>query len=197
MQLAPDIHDLFARTAGATSVAPTPDVSNLVNFKTVPFANRSGVGMRATTDAGGLKVKAEVMVHLEAPTLDVILRIKNGRIEEASVELKGAAGLTWKFDAGTDVGLRANVHGLLRPNTDFSIPVGGIGPVPIAVTVRQIFQIQTALGVRNSTLSAVGDYSFNGGFRVGYSDGHWGVGGPRDSNNRRISPNPVRACLWV
>ena len=174
----PVMHDLFVRTADTPAAAPTPDVSNLVNFKTVPFASKSGVGMRATTDAGGLKVKAEVLVHLAAPTLDVILRIKNGRIEEASVELKGAAGLTWKFDAGTDVGLRANVNGLLTPNTDFSIPVGGIGPVPIAVTVRQRFQIATALGVRNSTLSATGDYSFNGGFRVGYSGGQWGVGGP-------------------
>jgi hypothetical protein len=177
------MHDLFVRTAntpaaGAPAVTPTPDVSNLVNFKTVPFASESGVGMRATTDAGGLKVKAEVLVHLSAPTLDVILRIEDGRIEEASVELKGAAGLTWNFDAGTDVGRRANVNGLLTPNTDFSIPVGGIGPVPIAVTVRQRFQIATALGVRNSTLSATGDYSFNGGFRVGYVDNQWGVGGP-------------------
>ena len=176
----PDVamHAEFIPAADTPATAPTPDVSNLVNFKTVPFASKSGVGMRATTDAGGLKVKTEVLVHLAAPTLNVILRIENGSIEEASVELKGAAGLTWKFDAGTDVGLRADVNGLLTPNTDFSIPVGGIGPVPIAVTVRQRFQIATALGVRNSTLSATGEYSFNGGFRVGYSGGQWGVGGP-------------------
>jgi len=172
------IHAEFLRAADTPATASTPDVTNLVNFKTVPFASQSGVGMRATSDAGGLKVNTEVLVHLAAPTLDVILRIKNGSIQEASVELKGAAGLSWKFDAGTDVGLRANVNGLLTPNTDFSIPVGGIDPVPIAVTVRQRFQIATALGVRNSTLSATGDYAFNGGFRVGYSGGHWGVGGP-------------------
>ncbi len=172
------LHAEFLRAADTPATAPTPDVSNLVNFKTIPFASQSGVGMRATSDAGGLKVKTEVLVHLAAPTLDVILRIKDGTIQEASVELKGAAGLSWKFDAGTDVGLRANVNGLLTPNTDFSIPVGGIGPVPIAVTVRQRLQIATALGVRNSTLSATGDYAFNGGFRVGYSGGHWGVGGP-------------------
>ncbi|MEP7243786.1 MAG: hypothetical protein ABI885_08870 [Gammaproteobacteria bacterium] len=163
----------------AIDTAPAPDVTNLVNFKTVPFASASGVGMRATTDAGGLKVKAEVLVHLATPTLDVHLRITpKGGVEEASVELKGAAGLTWKFDAGTDVGLRANVHGVLTPDTDFSIPVGGIGPVPIAVTVRQRFQINTALGVRNTTLSATGDYTFNGGFRVGYVNKTWGVAGP-------------------
>jgi hypothetical protein len=63
------------------------------------------------------------------------------------------------------VGMRANVDALLQPDTDFSIPVGGLGPVPIAVTVRQRFKITTALGVRDSPLTASGDYTFNGGLR--------------------------------
>jgi hypothetical protein len=165
--------------AGAAPVAPAPDVSKLVNFKTTPFANTSGVGMLVASDGGGLKVSAEARVHLARPTLDVHLDITpTGGITEASVELKGAAGLTWKFAVGTDVGLSANVNGLLQPNTDFSVPVGGIGPLPLAVTVRQRFQIKTALGVRNSTLSATGDYTFNGGFKIGYFNKRWDVAGP-------------------
>jgi hypothetical protein len=160
------MHAMFAPADAAPAApAPTPDVSNLVNFKAVPFASNSGIGMRASTNAGGLKVQTEVLVHLDSPSLSAHLKITpEAGVEEASVELTGAAGLTWKFDAGTDVGLRANVNGLLTPNIDFSIPVGGIGPVPIAVTVRQRFKIATALGVRNSTLSATGEYSFNGGY---------------------------------
>ncbi len=177
------MHAMFVPTsgtpaAGAKDAAPERDVSNLVNFKVEPTASKSGLGMRATTDAGGLKVKAEVLVHLAAPTLKVNLDIKDGAIKEATIELLGAAGLTWNFDAGTDVGLRANVNGIITPNTDFSIPVGGLGGVPIAVTLRQRFQITTLLGVRNSTLSAKGKYTFNGGFQVGYRNKTWGVGGP-------------------
>ncbi len=160
---------------------PVPDVSKLIekNFKMTPFVSTSGIGIRVTADGGGLKVSAESMVHLSAPKLDVHLDITpTGGVTEASVELKGAAGLGWKFAAGTDVGLKANVHALLQPDTDFSIPVGGIGAVPLAVTIRQRFQIKTGLGARNSTLSAQGDYTFNGGFRVGYIGKTWGVAGP-------------------
>jgi hypothetical protein len=178
---------MFVRTVGPGSdssaapspVAPVPDVSNLVHFKTTPFASSSGVGVQVRSDGGGLKVSAKALVHLARPTLDVHLDITpTGGITQASVELKGAAGLTWNFDVGTDVGLKANVNGLLQPDTDFSIPVGGIGPLPFAVTVRQRFQIKTGLGVRNSTLGATGDYTFNGGFNVGYIDKKWSVGGP-------------------
>lgn len=169
---------VMLRTADAP-VAPVPDVSSLVNFKTVPFASSSGIGMRVSSDGGGLKVSAQALVHLAKPTLDVHLDITpSGGLTQASVEIKGAAGLTWKFAVGTDVGLKANVNGLLQPDTDFSIPVGGIGPLPLAVTVRQRFQIKTALGVRNSTLTATGDYTFNGGFKVGYFDQKWDIAGP-------------------
>ena len=155
-----------------------PDVSNLIDFKVVPFANSSGVGLTATSDKGEMRLKAEAAVHLATPQLHAVLKIGPGRIDEASVELKGAAGLTMKFEAGTDVGRRANVNGRFQPDTDFSIPVFGLG-VPFAVTVRQQVIIKTALGVRNSTLSATGDYAFGGSFKVGYVRGQsWGVFGP-------------------
>jgi hypothetical protein len=164
----------------APDAAPAPDVSNLVNFKSFPVVNTSGVGMSIKTDAGGLKVSAQATVHLLSPSLDVQLDITpTGGVTEASVKLTGAAGLTWTFDVGTDLGRSANVNGLLQPDTDFSIPVGGIGPLPFAVTIRQRFQIKTALGVRNSTLSATGNYTFEGGFKVGYFDKEWTFAGPR------------------
>jgi hypothetical protein len=172
---------VFMRVSEPASqaTAPVPDVSNLVNFKTSPFASSEGVGMRVSSDGGGLKVTAQTAVHLASPTLDVHLDITPlGGVTQASVELNGAAGLSWSFAAGTDVGLKANVNGLLQPDTDFSIPVGGLGPLPLAVTVRQRFLIKTALGVRNSTISATGDYTFKGGFKVGYFNRKWDVAGP-------------------
>jgi hypothetical protein len=135
--------------------------------------------MKVSSDGGGLKVSAQASVHLAKPSLDVVLKITpTGGVTQASVELRGAAGLTIDFAAGTDVGRRANVNGVLEPNVDFSIPVGGIGPLPFAVTLRQRFVIQTAFGVRNSTISATGDYTFNGGFKVGYFNNQWDVAGP-------------------
>ena len=66
-------------------------------------------------------MSAETFVHLAAPTLDVEIKIDGIGIGSASIELKGGAGLTWKFAAGSDVGMRANVNALLQPDTDFSI----------------------------------------------------------------------------
>ena len=153
-----------------------PDVSSLLakNFKAIPFANSSGIGVRVSADGGGLQVSADAVVRLATPTISVHLDITPfGGVTQASVELTGAAGLSWKFNVGTDVGLKGNVDGVLQPNVDFSIPVGGIGPVPLAVTVRQRFLIRTGFGVRNSTLSASGDYTFTGGFKVGYFNKEW------------------------
>jgi hypothetical protein len=163
--------------AGPPPVPPAANVSNLVHFKIEPTASDAGVGLRATSNGGGLKVVAEAFVHIQKPTLTPILKISDeGDLLEASLTLTGAAGLTMRFDAGTDVGLRANVKGRLQATPDFSIPVGG--PLPLAVTVRQQFLIDTALGVRNSTLTAIGDYTFDGSFSIGYKDKKWGLAGP-------------------
>jgi hypothetical protein len=101
-----------------------------------------------------------------------------GGLTQASLSLSGGAGLTWKFAVGTDVGRRANVKGILTPDTDFSIPIGGLGPLPVALTVRQRLVVETALGVRDTTLSANGDYTFSGAFNVGIINGKWAIEGP-------------------
>ena len=173
------------QTTAATMSPDGSDVSKLVNFKTVPFANKYGIGMRATTNAGGLIVDTDVGLHLSAPKVTLNIRITpSGGVENATIDLSGAAGLTWNFKAGTDIGLSANVSGILTPNTDFSIPVGGLGGLPIAITVRQRFEIKTALGVRNSTLIANGDYTFKGSFRVGYTNGQWVVAAPAEFHQK-------------
>lgn len=175
------LHHTQAAASPQTPTYPVPDVSDLLvkNFKATPFANSSGVGVHVSADGGGLKVSADAVVHLATPTLTVHLDITPfGGVTQASVELTGAAGLRWKFDVGTELGLKGNVNGVLQPNTDLSIPVGGIGPVPLAVTIRQKFLIRTGLGVRNSTFSAAGDYTFTGGFKVGYVNKKWQANGP-------------------
>jgi len=165
------IHD-----GGQPPAAPSPNVSNLVHFKIVPTASSAGVGLRGTSDGGGLKMTLEAFVHIDSPTLTPELIIHNGDLVGGTVELSGAAGLTMMFDAGTDVGLSANVNGRLQAVPDFSIPVAG--PAPLALTVRQQLIVATALGVRNATLSARTDYTFGGSFKVGYDGHQWGVFGP-------------------
>lgn len=162
------------------AAAPVPDVSKLLNdnFTVSPVVSTSEVGLRVSSDAAAMKVLAQVTVHLAEPRFIATFKITPGGLEEASIELGGAAGMTWTFQVGTDVGVKANVNGLLQADPDFSIPVAQLTGVPLTVTVRQRFEIKTGLGVRNARLGATGDYKFNGSFKVGYFGGKWDVAGP-------------------
>ena len=117
-----------------------------------------------------------MVLHIDQPAVNLEYHVANGKTDGAELVLSGAGGLTWRFDAGTDTGMRANVNEDVQPNFDLSIPIGG--PVPLAITVRQHFIVKTAFGVANTTVAAVGDYQLNGTFRVGLVGGKFSLGGP-------------------
>jgi hypothetical protein len=124
----------------AAGADPSPDVSNLVHFRVIPIANRFGIGLEAGSDAGGLKLYARATLHMAKPTLNATIDITpTGGVNQASLTLTGGAGFEWKFAVGTDVGRSANVNGILQPDSDFSIQIGGLGPLPVALTVRHVF----------------------------------------------------------
>ena len=176
-------YKLQARALGTSSGAhflrasEQTDVSGQVKFTVTPTANSSGVGMQAHSDGGGLKLDASVLVHITKPTIRLDLDIAHG-LKTVVLELGGAAGLTWKFNAGSkgQVGALVDANDLLVPDTDFVMNLikdAATAALPLSATFRQRMSVKTALGVRKSTLSATGDYSFKGSFRVGYQNGSW------------------------
>lgn len=173
---------MLLRTGGGIPPMPPPDanwdVSKLVNFKTTPVLGSSGIGLEVTSDGGGLRVNASAFVAFRQPTLALTLKIRPTGVQEMSLTIGGSAGLHWDFGVGTDVGRSANVKGIIEPDTELSLPLGGVGPLPLSVTVRQRFLIKTALGVKNSTLSAKGDYNFTGALKAGYFNREWQITGP-------------------
>jgi hypothetical protein len=184
----PAIYRPQATTFGSRSnaylvpVSDQANVSGQVKFKVTPTADGSGVGMRVVSDGGGLTLSAAVQVHLTKPTIKFDVDISHG-IKTVALELGGAAGLTWKFAAGSkdQVGALVDAHDLLVPDTDFVtnlIMDAAAAALPISATFRQRMSVKTGLGVRKSTLSATGDYSFKGSFRVGYINGKWTAAGP-------------------
>jgi hypothetical protein len=158
------------------------NVSGQVKFKVTPAVDQSGVGMRAVSDGGGLTLSASVQVHLTKPTIKLDLDIEHG-LKTVALQLGGAAGLTWKFAAGSkdQVGALVDAHDLLVPNTDFVMNLimdAATAALPVSATFRQRMSVKTALGVRKSTLNATGDYSFKGSFKVGYINGAWDASAP-------------------
>jgi|KBSMisStandDraft_5_1062788.scaffolds.fasta_scaffold04664_3 hypothetical protein len=156
-------------------LGPGQDVSNLVNFKLVPSVRgKTGFGAKGVSDGGGLKMTLEALIHFNAPKLTPVLTIADGGVTEATLALSGAAGLTLKFEAGTDVGMRANVNGRVQAVPDFVFRLTG----GTALTVHQQVIVKTALGVRNSTLGATADYGFDGAFKIGFRDKGFNLSAP-------------------
>jgi hypothetical protein len=145
-------------------------------FKLQPLVDSRGIGVRITSDAGGVHFMGEAALFLKAPRMRFNLDIKGGAIVTCEVELDGAAGLMMTFEAASPNPTSANINEKRFAPVDFSIPLTGMG-VPFAVNVRQIFQLQTAF-TSTGTLKARVYYELKGGLSTGYRDGKWSVGGP-------------------
>lgn len=164
-------------------------VDNVENVNQIKFgvsarADSSGIGLRADSVESSLKISTQVWVRLNKPTIKLNVDIENG-LKNASVELSGAAGLLWKFKAGSggEVDAEVHTHELLAPTRDFVVDLVkdlATAALPLSATFRQRLSVNAALGVRNSTLSATGNYTFKGSFKVGYIDGAWNVAAPSE-----------------
>jgi hypothetical protein len=152
---------------------------NESNFKTTPVVSKSTLGIEVAIDDNGFKLKSQAFLHFSAPKLTLDLKInEDGSIETLAFVMTGAAGLNWYYSMGSADTMTAGVNALMQPNTDFSIPIAAAGGVPLAITIRQRFLIETGLEVKNSTLSATGGYTFTGAFKVGYLHKFWTAEAP-------------------
>ena len=147
-------------------------------FRVVQIASTSGIGIRISSDAGGVKFIGQTMMHLSQPYVALRIRIASGSIHEVTLALHGAAGITVQFESGSDVGIKGNVNERVDLPVDFSIPIVG-PPVPFAITIRHAFILKTAFTAQG-VLQAKGDYTFGGAFKVGYQNSRFGVTGPTD-----------------
>jgi hypothetical protein len=151
---------------------------DLHDFKITPFCC-GGLGLGVSYDRGGVLIKARTVVWLKSPSVHFDLKIIHGAVQTAKLELRGLGGLTMVFDAGSTVGVNGNLNSQLWIPAEFRLPIYGL-PVPVAVAFHEGFIIKTAFSSKNSTLHAVGDYSFAGSLEVGYENGSWVAKAPTE-----------------
>lgn len=148
------------------------------HFKLLPYAGSNGVGVRIVSTGGGVQFLGESILYLGAPRVRFALDIRPpGRVVTAEVALIGLGGLQVKFEAAMAAPTDANISEKRFAAHDLSIPVGGIGGVPLALTVRQLFQLRTVF-TSTGNIKAGGSYTLSGGLSAGYRDGGFSVGGP-------------------
>lgn len=173
-----------ARDAGRYAVVPARfrAAANPVTahqFKLLPYVGSNGVGVRIVSNGGGVQFLGESILYLSAPRVRFALDIRPpGRVVNAEVALIGLGGLQVKFEAAMAAPTDANISEKRFAANDFSIPVGGLGGVPLALTVRQLFQLRTVF-TSTGNIKAGGSYTLAGGLSAGYREGAgFSVSGP-------------------
>jgi hypothetical protein len=136
----------------------------------------NGVGLIMTSDARGIRIEGEVIVHLKLPQLAFELDIRKGRVITAGIHLDGAAGFMLRLEIASAVGAQGNINEEIEIPVDFSIPIHDIA-VPFALTIRQHFTMRTAFSSKGSVYGR-GAFGLDGGFRMGYANGAFGMTGP-------------------
>jgi hypothetical protein len=169
---------LMADSVGKVLPLPTfgsAPASTVGSFALTPTAGASGLGVQFDYSHGGIIMKGQALLHLQAPTVAFHIVIDHG-VKSASMRLEGAAGLTMSFDAGIDAASQYALDQRVEIPVDISIPIGG--PTPLTITIRQTLLFKSAFGARKATIGASGDFTFSGGFGVDYAGGALRLSGP-------------------
>ena len=146
-------------------------------FKVTPLISSNGVGVEIVSNGNGLMFLGQGVLYLDTPSVHFVLDMRGGKVITAELELSGVAGLLMEFDAALPSPTDANISAQRYAASDYSIPIGGVGGLPLAVNVRQQFLLKTAFTSRG-TLKARGHYALKGGLRAGYREGKFTISGP-------------------
>ncbi|HKP29522.1 MAG TPA: hypothetical protein VJU15_08960, partial [Gemmatimonadales bacterium] len=146
-------------------------------FRMFNLYGSDGFGLEIASTAGHALYMGQVRFYVSAPRVVLDLKIANGGISKALVELKGVAGFGLAFEAGLPSPSTTNISAQKFAPVDYSIPVIPLFGVPFAVTIRQQLRLQTAF-TGTGTLKARVRYELRGSLRAGYENGNWGLYGP-------------------
>jgi hypothetical protein len=142
---------------------------------TDPIASLGNLGAQIHGEKGGTGLNGEVQMRLQSPRIEFKLVMSGATVKVAELKVHGGVGLTIAFEAVNRDGSKHNLNEQVQVPADISIPIGG--PLPLTVTVRQQFRVQTAFG-SPGVLKARADYTYSGTLGVAYHAPHFTFEGP-------------------
>jgi hypothetical protein len=162
----------------APTMGPVP-VVDLQGVTAKAIAGSSGIGVQYLYNKNGLNLNAYGLMSIQNAGIDFFLHIKDAKIQDCGVRMKGAVGLKLHLNSSSTQEFKVNFHKRLTLPVDLTIPLGASG-VPLEMTFNQAFTVDTAFSAKTSVLNAEGDYTFSGGINAGYWLGSWRVTTPTD-----------------
>jgi hypothetical protein len=151
-------------------------------FRMFNLYGSDGFGLEIASQQGHALYMGRVRFHMAAPTIVLDLKIANGGISKALVELKGVAAFELAFEAGLPSPTTTNISAQKFAPVDYGIPVTPLFGVPFAVTIRQQLRLQTAF-TGTGTLKARVRYELQGSIKAGYENNNWLLVGPSSLNS--------------
>ncbi|GIJ24414.1 hypothetical protein [Micromonospora lutea] len=194
-----------AGRAAPLRLAPTPprpaqpppargggEVKSVVaNFSTGVSLN-DGAEVSFHYDRAGTKLSGRAALTFNRPEADFHLSIKGGSVTRADLTISGGFGIRYSFEAGIQDG--QNITAVLPVPAEFSIPIGRVIGVPLALTVSQTLKVTTAFGAKAGTVKGNGEFSLAGSLGYGYVNGTFG---PQVSKNFKRKESLINSLRGV
>lgn len=139
------------------------------DFRLSPFFDGNDGGVHIGYSKNGARLQATFGMHFIAPYATFVIKVDNGGLDEASVQLHGGVSIKLAFAAATME--TADLPG----GTTVAIPATIAFPLnfglPLTLTLTQTFYMSLQLEGRAS-LSTHGEYRLTGTIGFGYRAGH-------------------------
>ncbi len=128
------------------------------------------VGLKVTYSKNGVAFAIDFGAIFNEPAVVAEFDIRSGKIVSGTARITGLNKLEVKVDAGSETGLAGNFKARVEVPIDANFPFL-LGPVPMNLSIRQKFIVETAFSAKNSTLSATGSYKVDGPLGFDYGSG--------------------------
>jgi hypothetical protein len=153
------------------------------------IAALGNIGAQIHAEKNGTGMNGEVLMSLQQPRIGFKLVMSGATVKVAELRVYGGTGVSIGFEAVNRNGSRHNINEHIQVPADISIPIGG--PLPLTVTVRQQFIVQTAFGAPGA-LKARADYTYDGVLGVAYHDPYFAFEGPGGFGGRESLLNSAQ-----
>ncbi|MFN2517629.1 MAG: hypothetical protein ABR604_01105, partial [Jatrophihabitantaceae bacterium] len=145
-------------TGGGTEVTVGPFTAELTRTVT---ANQAEASVKLSYTQKGVTVGLTFSAKYVAPQIVSELSFAGGKAKGSHVRISGLEEIGLVLTSGSETGLAGNFNSRLEIPAELNIPFAA-GPVPMNVSIRFKFIIETAFSAKNATLSASGKLKVSG-----------------------------------
>lgn len=146
---------------GGTEVTVGPFSAELTRNVTGSTGGQAETSIKLSYTQKGVTLGLTFSAKYNAPRIVSDLSFAGGKAQASHVRISGLEEIGLALTSGSETGLAGNFNTRLEIPAELNIPFAA-GPVPMNVSIRFKFIIETAFSAKNATLSATGKLKVSG-----------------------------------